>query len=79
MLRLVILIALFFLIFFIIYKNLKKFALFWTNELSEKESLKDTANKIKIERNLFNENLKEAEKKLKNQEKEIENLKKKGI
>lgn len=79
MLKIVILVVLFLLIFFVIYKNMKRIAMFWTKEFCEKDSLKDIADKLQIERKQFNEDLKEAEKNLKDREKEIKNIKKKGF
>lgn len=76
MLRLFIIIGVFFLVFHFVYKWLKKKVDWINRELADDVSLKDRKEKIKIEKEEFNEVLKQEEKELKEKQKEIEKLKK---
>ena len=79
MLRLVVLVAIFFMAFWFVYKRMKKSLFFWTDEISSNDKLEDRANKIKIEGDNLHEDLNEKEKQLKQEQDEINNLKKKGF
>ena len=79
MLRLVVLVAIFFMAFWFVYKRMKKSLFFWTYEISSNDKLEDRANKIKIEGDNLHEDLNEKEKQLKQEQDEINNLKKKGF
>ena len=76
MLRLFIIIGVFFLVFHFVYKWVKKKVDWINRELADDVSLKDRKEKIKIEKEEFNEVLKQEEKELKEKQKEIEKLKK---
>lgn len=79
MLRLVVLVAIFFMAFWFVYKRMKKSLFFWTDEITSNDKLEDRANKIKIEGDNLHEDLNEKEKQLKQEQNEINNLKKKGF
>jgi len=79
MLRFVILIGVFFLAFFFIYRKMKKSLFFWSNELSSDDKFNDRADKLKIEGDKLHEDLNEKSKQLEKEAKEIKNLKKKGF
>lgn len=79
MLRIVIIVLIFVIVFLFAYKRIKKTMMFWTDELSSNDTINDRANKLKIEGNNLHEDLKEKEKHLKQEQKEIDNLKKKGF
>ena len=76
MLRLFIIIGVFFIVFHFVYKWMKKKVDWINRELADKVSLKDRKEKIKTEKDEFNEALKQKEKELKEKQKEIEKLKK---
>jgi hypothetical protein len=75
MLRLFVIIGIFFIVFHFLYKWLKK-KVDWIGREFADISLKDKKEKIKIEKEEFNEALKQEEKELKEKQKEIEKLKK---
>lgn len=75
MLRFVIIFVIFVIVFHFVYKFIKRFVNYWDRELSN-DTLFDQKNKIEQEREMFNENLKSAEKELKDKQKEISKLKK---
>ena len=79
MLRIVIIVLIFVIVFLFAYKRIKKTMMFWTDELYSNDTINDRANKLKIEGNNLHEDLKEKEKHLKQEQKEIDNLKKKGF
>ena len=76
MLRLLIIIGVFFIVFHFVYKWMKK-KVYWVNrELADEVSLKDKKEQINNEREKFNEALKQKEIELKQEQKEIKKLKK---
>ena len=75
MLRLVILVAVFLLIFYFVYRKIFRVLLFWNSELSD-EGLEDKQEKLKIERSNFEVKLKEEEKNIETRKKQVEKLKK---
>lgn len=76
MLRLFIIIGVFFIVFHFVYKWLKK-KVYWINrELADDVSLKDKKEQINKEKEEFNEALKQKEIELKQEQKEINKLKK---
>ncbi len=79
MLRLIILAVIFFITFWFIYKRMKKTLFFWSDEISSNDKFDDRANKLKIEGDNLHEDLNEKEKEIKQKQKEINNLKKKGF
>ena len=79
MLRIVIIVLIFVIVFLFAYKRIKKTMMFWTDELYSNDTINDRVNKLKIEGNNLHEDLKEKEKHLKQEQKEIDNLKKKGF
>ena len=79
MLRLVVLVVIFFMAFWFVYKRMKKSLFFWSNEISSNDKFNDRANKLKIEGETLHEDLNEKEKQLKQEQNEINNLKKKGF
>lgn len=79
MLRLVVFVAIFFMVFWFVYRKMKKSLFFWSNELSSDDKFNDRADKLKIEGDKLHEDLKEKEKQLKQEQNEINNLKKKGF
>ena len=79
MLRLVVLVAIFFIVFWFVYRKMNKSLFFWSNELSSDDKFNDRADKLKIEGDKLHEDLKEKSKQLEKEAKEIKNLKKKGF
>lgn len=76
MLRLILIVGIFYIVFHFVYKWMKKKVDWLDRELADDVSLKDRKEKIKTEKEEFNEALKREEKELKEKQKEIEKLKK---
>lgn len=75
MLRIVIIIGIYLLLYSIVYRIIKKKYGFWAEELKE-TTLSDKKDELKNKKEIFNAELKETEREIKNKQKEINKLKK---
>ena len=74
--RFIIVAILFCILLSVIYKFLKKKFKYWDEELTSENKLSDMKNEIKNKKEIFYAELKDKEKELKIEQKEIEKLKK---
>lgn len=75
MLRLIIIVAIFLLIYSAVYRLMKRKYGYWSNEFKD-ETLSDKKDELKNKKEIFNAELKETEREIKNKQKEINKLKK---